>query len=69
VEFKNGLFSIYRYFGTNYSQRDLKERSVLVFSTLLQQLSHHVRWVPCHEGMARPQAVDGGHGRKYTYIE
>jgi hypothetical protein len=20
----------------------------------------HVRWVPCHHGMARPQVVDGG---------
>jgi hypothetical protein len=22
--------------------------------------SSHVRWVPCHHGMARPQVVDGG---------
>jgi hypothetical protein len=22
----------------------------------------HVRWVPCHHGMARPQVVDGGDG-------
>jgi hypothetical protein len=21
----------------------------------------HVRWVPCHHGMARPQVADGGH--------
>jgi hypothetical protein len=21
---------------------------------------NHVRWVPCHHGMARPQVVDGG---------
>jgi hypothetical protein len=23
--------------------------------------SFHVRWVPCHHGMARPQVVDGGY--------
>jgi hypothetical protein len=22
----------------------------------------HVRWVPCHHGMARPQVADGGDG-------
>jgi hypothetical protein len=22
----------------------------------------HVRWVPCHHGMARPQVADGGNG-------
>jgi hypothetical protein len=22
----------------------------------------HVRWVPCHHGMARPQVPDGGDG-------
>jgi hypothetical protein len=22
----------------------------------------HVRWVPCHHGMARPQVADGGVG-------
>jgi hypothetical protein len=22
----------------------------------------HVRWVPCHHGMARPQVADGGKG-------
>jgi hypothetical protein len=26
----------------------------------LQYLSRHVRWVPCHHGMARPQVADGG---------
>jgi hypothetical protein len=24
--------------------------------------SKHVRWVPCHHGMARPQIADGGNG-------
>jgi hypothetical protein len=24
------------------------------------QTSSHVRWVPCHHGMARPQVADGG---------
>jgi hypothetical protein len=23
-------------------------------------LANHVRWVPCHHGMARPQVADGG---------
>jgi hypothetical protein len=23
-------------------------------------VGHHVRWVPCHHGMARPQVADGG---------
>jgi hypothetical protein len=23
---------------------------------------YHVRWVPCHHGMARPQVADGGDG-------
>jgi hypothetical protein len=22
----------------------------------------HVKWVPCHHGMARPQVADGGNG-------
>jgi hypothetical protein len=22
----------------------------------------HVKWVPCHHGMARPQVADGGDG-------
>jgi hypothetical protein len=22
----------------------------------------HLRWVPCHHGMARPQVTDGGDG-------
>jgi hypothetical protein len=22
----------------------------------------HIKWVPCHHGMARPQVVDGGDG-------
>jgi hypothetical protein len=25
-------------------------------------ISRHVRWVPCHHGMARPQVADGGNG-------
>jgi hypothetical protein len=24
----------------------------------------HVKWVPCHHGMARPQVADGGDGRQ-----
>jgi hypothetical protein len=24
--------------------------------------SSHVKWVPCHHGMARPQVADGGDG-------
>jgi hypothetical protein len=27
-------------------------------------LSIHVKWVPCHHGMARPQVADGGDGRQ-----
>jgi hypothetical protein len=23
---------------------------------------NHVKWVPCHHGMARPQVADGGEG-------
>jgi hypothetical protein len=23
-------------------------------------MKNHVRWVPCHHGMVRPQVVDGG---------
>jgi hypothetical protein len=26
------------------------------------RLSDHVRWVPCHNGMVRPQVADGGDG-------
>jgi hypothetical protein len=29
---------------------------------LRQFLFLHVRWVPCHHGMARPQVADGGDG-------
>jgi hypothetical protein len=25
-------------------------------------IMYHVRWVPCHHGMARPQVADGGNG-------
>jgi hypothetical protein len=25
----------------------------------------HVRWVPCHHGMARPQVADGGKSSRY----
>jgi hypothetical protein len=25
----------------------------------------HVRWVPCHNGMARPQVADGGKSSGY----
>jgi hypothetical protein len=25
----------------------------------------HVRWVPCHRGMARPQVADGGKASRY----
>jgi hypothetical protein len=27
---------------------------------LLLLVGRHVRWVPCHHGMARPQVADGG---------
>jgi hypothetical protein len=26
----------------------------------ISSFSDHVRWVPCHHGMARPQVADGG---------
>jgi hypothetical protein len=25
-------------------------------------MSNHVKWVPCHHGVARPQVADGGDG-------
>jgi hypothetical protein len=28
----------------------------------LIDILNHVRWVPCHYGMARPQVADGGDG-------
>jgi hypothetical protein len=28
----------------------------------MKLLIMHVRWVPCHHGMARPQVADGGDG-------
>jgi hypothetical protein len=28
----------------------------------------HVRWVPCHHGMAHPQVVDGGDGLQIRRI-
>jgi hypothetical protein len=33
------------------------------FSFLI--LYTHVRWVPCHHGMARPQVADGGDGLQF----
>jgi hypothetical protein len=27
---------------------------------ILGLIEIHIRWVPCHHGMARPQVVDGG---------
>jgi hypothetical protein len=33
----------------------------LAHSKLKEETTHsHVRWVPCHHGMARPQVADGG---------
>jgi hypothetical protein len=29
---------------------------------LLNKCFIHVKWVPCHHGMARPQVADGGEG-------
>jgi hypothetical protein len=26
------------------------------------QVFFHIKWVPCHHGMARPQVADGGEG-------
>jgi hypothetical protein len=26
------------------------------------KFTNHVKWVPCHHGMARPQVADGGEG-------
>jgi hypothetical protein len=31
-------------------------------SCSLISLSHHVKWVPCQNGMARPQVADEGEG-------
>jgi hypothetical protein len=31
----------------------------------LDEPSPHVRWVPWHHGMARPQVVDGGKASSY----
>jgi hypothetical protein len=28
----------------------------------VQSVENHVKWVPCHHGMARPQVADGGDG-------
>jgi hypothetical protein len=44
----------------------LKGNFRLIISTgpilYLRSRNSHVRWVPCHHGMARPQVADGGDG-------
>jgi hypothetical protein len=34
----------------------------LFMRIVLSEGSFHVRWVPCHHGMASPQVADGGDG-------
>jgi hypothetical protein len=31
-------------------------------------ISYHVRWVPCHHGMARPQVADGGDSLQFWRV-
>jgi hypothetical protein len=35
---------------------------VIYLNLFLWLLQGHVRWVPCHHGMERPQVADGGDG-------
>jgi hypothetical protein len=37
---------------------------ILLLLLLLLLLLFHVRWVPCHHGMARPRVEDGGTASK-----
>jgi hypothetical protein len=32
---------------------------------LRKYLTHHIKWVPCHHGMARPQVADGGNALQF----
>jgi hypothetical protein len=32
-------------------------------------LEHHVKWVPCHHGMTRPQVADGGEGLQIWRVD
>jgi hypothetical protein len=31
-------------------------------------MQNHVRWVPCHQGMARPQLADGGDSLQFWRV-
>jgi hypothetical protein len=31
-------------------------------------VKYHVRWVPCHHGMARPQVADGGDSLQFWRV-
>jgi hypothetical protein len=51
--------------------------SILILSTHLRlgllsstpcSQTHHVRWVPCHHGMARPQVADGGDALQVWWV-
>jgi len=46
----------------------LKGTGKVVYCNLLRYSCWHlVRWVPCHHGMAHPQAVDGGKAPRYGW--
>jgi hypothetical protein len=39
-----------------------------ILITASVQNTIHVRWDPCHHGMARPQVADGGDGLQIWWV-
>jgi hypothetical protein len=47
--------------GLNYAQRQL-------YNYFSEYFNFHVRWVPCHHSMARPQVADGGDSLQFCRV-
>jgi hypothetical protein len=54
------IVSILQEFNTRTSKTKRGVKSV--YFVMLMKDGYHVKWVPCHHGMARPQVADGGGG-------
>jgi hypothetical protein len=47
----------------NFTIKKKKKKKKKELKMFIQQrVLSHIKWVPCHHGMARPQVVDGGDG-------
>jgi hypothetical protein len=50
------------------TRRHSSHRRKRVWFKLWSCVASHVRWVPCHHGMARPQVADGGDSLQFWRV-